>query len=187
MSSYSRTPISPSRSKALTSAMEGGGRPEARLSQLFYEMRLIERVRTNTDTSLTRLRIELCQIDTVLDLLVHALRTSRTLTELDLCGTDLNEASGRALAVALRANCSLKKLSICCNALGDGGGREVAEALHSNSTLAWLKFNFNHLGRLSGAAMARALLVNTTLTTLLFKANPEAVGFVCSALKKIKL
>ncbi|KAG0013471.1 hypothetical protein BGZ81_001003 [Podila clonocystis] len=96
----------------------------------------------------------------------RALKTSATLTTLNLQSNSIGENRAQAVAEALKTNSALTSLSLVGNSIGDKGAQALAQALKNNSTLTYLDLRGYSIGKNGAQALAEALKTNSTLTTL---------------------
>ncbi|KAF9979846.1 hypothetical protein BGZ75_009160 [Mortierella antarctica] len=108
-------------------------------------------------------------------ILSEMLRTTSTLTTLDLRNSMVGFNGAQALAEALKANSTLTMLSLESNAIEDGGAQALAEVLTTNSNLISLNLSRNAIGDDGALALSEALKTNSTLVTLNLEDN--AIGF----------
>ena len=118
------------------------------------------------------------------DRFIQALKTNRTVKEIDLSNNKLGIAenrktvepdittSGEALASLLETpGCYLQTLKLSWNRIRLNGGVALCSSLARNSSLTYLDLSCNALGSIGGCALGDALINNRTLHTLLVATN----------------
>lgn len=107
--------------------------------------------------------------DNAAQALATALKTNKTLTNLDLGYTTMRHSDSiRALAQALMVNQTLRSLDLGSCDIDPIGAVALAEALKKNTALNRLSLQKNHIGYEGATAFANTLAVNQTLTSLDF-------------------
>ena len=120
---------------------------------------------------------------------IRALGKHSSLTTLELCHAQINEALAKSLSVALQEKKNLISLKLYYNRLQDEGASSLGEWLSGDTSLTDLDLNNNGIGDKGLTSLAKALTGNTTLKTLNLQRNPiEEKGFVsfCKSLQNQK-
>ena len=103
--------------------------------------------------------------------LADVLKSNKTVTELNLCNSNIDDASAASLAGELRSITTLKVLKLSGNDIGDAGAVDLMSALKFNKTLTELHFSGNCIGEAGAKGVADALESNKTLTELDLSSN----------------
>ena len=103
--------------------------------------------------------------------LTDVLKSNTTVTKLNLCDNDIDDAGAAGLADALKINTTLWVLNLSENSIGDAGAANLADALKLNATLTALNLSENSIGDAGAANLADALKSNKTLTELNLRIN----------------
>ncbi|KAF9897696.1 hypothetical protein BX616_005136, partial [Lobosporangium transversale] len=102
---------------------------------------------------------------------VNSLKTSTTLTILNLSSGSIGGEGTLALSGALKANTSLTTLNLSYNRIGKEGALALSEALKVNTSLTTLDLSYNRIGKEGALALSEALKANATLATLSLSSN----------------
>lgn len=84
-------------------------------------------------------------------------------------------SNARALSSILQNNKSIKELNLSNTGLDDDGLRELCDAIRGNETLTELNLSSNHFGEAGAASLTEALTFNSSIKKLDLSAN--ALGF----------
>ncbi|XP_078059657.1 NACHT, LRR and PYD domains-containing protein 3-like isoform X2 [Mustelus asterias] len=96
--------------------------------------------------------------------LASALRTNRSLIDLNLGNNKLGDSGVKLLSVALRnPDCKIQELRLCWNALTDSCAEDLASALSTNQTLRILNLETNSFTDQSVPALRRLILTCRSL------------------------
>ncbi|XP_068670281.1 NLR family CARD domain-containing protein 3-like isoform X3 [Montipora foliosa] len=135
----------------------------------------IETMKTNS--TVTLLNVCKCNIDDAsAAALAELLKENSTLTSLGLSNNAIGDVGADALAKGLKENSTLTSLGLSNNAIGDVGADALSKGLKENSILLWLKLSGNAIREVGADALAKGLKENSTLIILDLSNN--AIGDV---------
>eukprot|EP00475_Leptophrys_vorax_P028630 TRINITY_DN4158_c0_g1_i1.p1 TRINITY_DN4158_c0_g1~~TRINITY_DN4158_c0_g1_i1.p1 ORF type:complete len:530 (-),score=114.34 TRINITY_DN4158_c0_g1_i1:46-1527(-) len=118
--------------------------------------------------------------------LVNAVKSSRSLTHLDLEDNEIKDAGSAHLAELLETNKTLQILLIAYNGIKDEGTSYIAQGLSRNNCLEVLDLGGNGITAVGAATLAGSLENNSSLTELKMDGNKlEDAGteVLCAALQ----
>ncbi|CAF4308813.1 unnamed protein product, partial [Rotaria magnacalcarata] len=120
-----------------------------------------DHVRSETRTCVERRSIQLGLNE--VKYLANALRTSKTLTEIDLCYNDLGSERVEHIVNSLKSipvNNTLRILNITMNKIGDGGIQHISDFLQNSTTLTHLYLHPNGITEPGAQLLTLALKSN---------------------------
>ena len=120
--------------------------------------------------SLTSLDLSRNKIQGSGEALGDALKTNKSLKELQMVGCGLNAEDGKGLAGGLAVHASLTSLNLGGNKI-QGSGQALGEALKTNKSLKELKIFACDLNAEDGKGLAGGLAVHASVTELNINAN----------------
>lgn len=98
-----------------------------------------------------------------LKIILKALRSSATITHLDLSVNHIGDKEAKYVAKMLAQNNVLQYLDLSNNLITAAGGKDIAKALEGNTALRRLFIQRNNLMAKGGAAFAKMLELNRTI------------------------
>lgn len=110
--------------------------------------------------------------------IIILLKSSGTLTELDLSWNNFRGATAEDLLLGLKENYTIKKLNLSFNLFGvpmPGGSASIvklAEVLQDNTVLEEVDISSNLIDSKSAFCLAHGLRINTTLKSFIINGNP---------------
>ncbi|CAE7231324.1 NLRC3 [Symbiodinium sp. CCMP2592] len=113
----------------------------------------------------------------------EALKTNSTLTSIILYENHIGDEGMKAIGEALKTNCTLTSINLACSHIGDEGGKAIGEVLKTNSTLTSIDLRGSHIGDEGGKAIGEVLKTNSTLTSIDLQAATSAMRAIGEALK----
>ncbi|XP_015768075.1 PREDICTED: nucleotide-binding oligomerization domain-containing protein 2-like isoform X3 [Acropora digitifera] len=97
---------------------------------------------------------------------IETLKTNSTVTELDLCECNIDDANAAELAGMLKANSTWTSLNLSGNNVGAVGADALAKGLKENSTLTSLRLSGSQIRDLGADALGKGWKGNSTLRFL---------------------
>jgi len=98
--------------------------------------------------------------------LAEALKVNKTIKEINLWHNSIGDEGALALAEALKANNTIEKINLGANSIGDEGATAIARALEANKTIKEIILSVNAIRNIGARALAKALEVNETITNI---------------------
>jgi Ran GTPase-activating protein (RanGAP) involved in mRNA processing and transport len=151
---------------------------------------IIANILVNGPSSLTDLNLRNCGGNAkAIEKLMEALKSNKTLINLDLNQNDIGTEGAEYLADALSVNKKLKQLNISeCN-IGSDGSISIFKNLTNNNTIEILNISDNNIGDSGSEAIGNFLKSNVTLKHLDVQENritTEGVSLISKGLTKNK-